>query len=728
LTAIGNFDLTLNVTPSAAAAPLSREQIHEMASWFKDNESTLPEGIRFILSLLLSFLAGSGELRLRVNELGRELRRALGITRSSERRRSGEPLAVVSRAAARSATDERQRLEAQRDRSDRLSKWHDRLADQHLEKAKSSEEKLTKMKKKPKSDPMIEPEHQGPSAQELELHEQMPVEQIELSQEQEAKVEANAKVFVEHLELGDGASDSELQPSEEALMPAGAAVSTEQNERVPADLSKQPADMKIVKTLQDDRVRYDIAVQVSRIELGVEKQVVVNGDGQRTVVSASTDSYGPPRFSVTWSALGTLAVLVGQFAIPLNRLATLFSSAGKDFTAGGLSRMLHYVAIRLVAIYIELGEQLSDADILAGDDTKCRVLEVNAYFEQLKAARQKGYKPKPPWSGYRTPLEAQQSLEECERQREAREQRRAEGHRDSKGTPNGEPSLGILIGRHLDFESQRRDGKGAKQSMNTTVVTGRSVAKDPRSLIVFYRSHLGGHGDLLESILRNRKRSAKELIVQGDLSPTNLIKEPDLLSRFSFKLVGCSAHARRPFALHEDEDPMYCSYMLHLFTGLSMHEERLDAHGRNRLNVLAVRQHESRRLWEQILEIATKLEARWSKESKLGAGARYIINHYDKLTAYLDDPRLQPTNNMRERMLRTEKLIENSSMFRRSLEGRFVLDIVRTILQTAVAARVPVHKYLVSVLRADPDEIAKHPERFTPYAWAARQTAEQVSV
>jgi hypothetical protein len=28
---------------------------------------------------------------------------------------------------------------------------------------------------------------------------------------------------------------------------------------------------------------------VSRIELGVEKQVVVNGDGQRTVVSASTD-------------------------------------------------------------------------------------------------------------------------------------------------------------------------------------------------------------------------------------------------------------------------------------------------------------------------------------------------------------------------------------------------------------------------------------------------------
>ena len=70
-------------------------------------------------------------------------------------------------------------------------------------------------------------------------------------------------------------------------------------------------------------------------------------------------------------------------------------------------------------------------------------------------------------------------------------------------------------------------------------------------------------------------------------------------------------------------------------------------------------------------------------------------------------------------MLRMEKLIEGSSMFRQSLEGRFVLDIVRTILQTAVAAGVPVHAYVESVLRADADEVAEHPERFTPRAWAA---------
>jgi hypothetical protein len=82
----------------------------------------------------------------------------------------------------------------------------------------------------------------------------------------------------------------------------------------------------------------------------------------------------------------------------------------------------------------------------------------------------------------------------------------------------------------------------------------------------------------------------------------------------------------------------------------------------------------------------------WSKATTLGAAARYVINHFDALTAYLDDPRLEPTNSLRERMLRTEKLIEGSSMFRTSLEGRFVLDVVRTIPPDRGGGRVPARR------------------------------------
>ena len=118
---------------------------------------------------------------------------------------------------------------------------------------------------------------------------------------------------------------------------------------------------------------------------------------------------------------------------------------------------------------------------------------------------------------------------------------------------------------------------------------------------------------------------------------------------------------------------------------------------------------------------------RWSKATTLGTAARYIIKHFEALTAYLDDPRLEPSNNLRERMLRMEKLIESSSMFRKSLEGRFALDVVRTLLQTTVAADAPVHEYLVSVLRASEEEISAKPERFTPRAWVAQTLARQLA-
>jgi hypothetical protein len=276
-----------------------------------------------------------------------------------------------------------------------------------------------------------------------------------------------------------------------------------------------------------------------------------------------------------------------------------------------------------------------------------------------------------------------------------------------------------LLGCKLPFESPRKNGEGPKEALHVTVVSGRSVADDPSSLVVFYRSHLGSCGNLFESLLRSRDPKRRSLVLQGDMSSTNFVTNSELTKRFDIRPIGCSAHARRPFAIYEEEDPVHCSFMLHLFLGLALHEQQLDAVGRNQHNVLAVRGGDSRVLWNDILELAKSMAGQWSKATKLGAAARYIIKHFGALTAYLDNPRLEPTNNLRERMLRMEKLIEGSAMFRRSLEGRFVLDIVRTVLQTAIAAGVPVHEYLVSVLRASEEEVKAQPARFTPRAWAA---------
>ncbi|MBK8015107.1 MAG: transposase [Deltaproteobacteria bacterium] len=370
--------------------------------------------------------------------------------------------------------------------------------------------------------------------------------------------------------------------------------------------------------------------------------------------------------------------------------------------------------------------ELSYAEILAGDDTSCRVLEVTTHRAQVALGTAEIEPKAPPWADYATPEAAEKSIQRCEEARRARIHKRENGDRGARPTRSEVPTLGMRIARELGFEFKRRSGDGPKQAMHTTVISGRSVSEDPTSLIVLYRSHLGSCGDLFERLIRRRDPELPSLILQGDLSTTNLVTDPELKKRFDIRQIACASHARRPFALYEDEDPVHCEHMLHLFLGLAIHEERLDAIGRNQENVLAVRGGESRELWDEILELAKSMTECWSKATTLGTAARYIINHFDALTAYLDDARLEPTNNLRERMLRMEKLIEGSSMFRKSLEGRFVLDIVRTILQTAVAAGVPVHEYLVSVLRANEEEVTSNPSRFVPRAWLTEIMASQI--
>jgi hypothetical protein len=376
--------------------------------------------------------------------------------------------------------------------------------------------------------------------------------------------------------------------------------------------------------------------------------------------------------------------------MPMNRLATLLSTDAKRFSAGALARMLHYVAERFAPIYETLFDSLADASIVTGDDTSCRVLEVSRHF--AKAAN--GDTKPPPWHDYRN-IEAAQAL-----------------------LQKDDDSLAAILASDLGFEHVRRNGDGNKKALHTTTISGRSNADDPRSLVVFYRSHLGGFGDLLQVLLRKRNPARRALTIQSDLSTVNLVADGQLLESFTFRYAGCASHARRPFALYEQEDPLRCGAMLHMFKGLFLHERGLDLVGRNNDNVLAVRGVDCRELWQQIKELAEDMSEQWSRETKLGESARYITRNYDKLTAYLDDPRLSLTNNFSERMLRLEKLIENSSLFRTSLEGRFALDVMRSVLQTAVAAGAPLQTYLLAVLRASPAEVAANPERFTPLAWA----------
>jgi hypothetical protein len=643
---------------------LSEAERAELAAWLAEHAETLPAPVRAALEQHRALCEGLRGSRHKLSQVLVELRRALGIMAASERRLSKDPLGPLSNGDGARPKNARERLELDLARYETLQAWHKDLVKQHGRKLKAIRSKLMKMP--------VDPE----------------LGEDECSEEEKAADAAELREHMARLRLGGGAQPA-FESSKEAFMTGAQVATSEETLTLPAPVDEE-RDGKVLDTLVEERERFDFSFTVKRLTLQVEKKVVQAADGERHVISANTRALGPRGYAVTWGFLAHMVLLVVQYAMPMNRLATLLSTDAKRFSAGALARMLRYVAHRFAPIYLTLFDSLADSDILCGDDTSCRVTEVS---RQL-AGRNNGETPS--WYGYRTAEAAEQQL------------------------AAGAKSLAIMLAAELGFEFERRTGDGTKKALHTTTISGRSDRDDPRSLIVLYRSHLGGFGNLLEMLLGKRSPKHKALTIQSDLATVNLVADVQLRQRFDIRYVGCASHARRPFALYEDEDPDYCAAMLHMFKGLFIHEHGLNLVGRNEQNVRAVRGVDSRAHWQEIKLLAEEMSTRWSRETKLGEGARYITRNFAKLTAYLDDPHLDLTNNFSERMLRLEKLIEASSLFRTTLEGRFALDIMRSVLQTAVAAHAPLQEYILSVLRASPADVAASPTQFTPREWVAQ--------
>ncbi len=634
----------------------------ELDAWLTKNEDTIPDVVKDVIShynLLLKGLTGN-QANLRSAIL--QLRRAMGIDASSEKRKnSGDPIGGSTNPGDSKPKDPIAQIRESLDRLQRLGKWHRALARQNGSIAIGLKNKL------------------------------MDLERIPLTAEELAENEKECAEGFARMALGDG-PQPEFESPKQAFMRGGDVKVEEEfvtSEVEPGLLIGE----HVVSRMTDERTRYDFNLTVTKITVEVEK-VVVKDEGTSTrIISASTRDIGPPRMDVTWEFLSNMTIMVSQYAMPFNRLGSLLTVPGKRFSSATLSRMFCYVAQRFAPIYLHNFRSLANSPLLSGDDTTTRVLEY-ARFMKLQQTNPAAA-GNSPWFSYRT--------------REAAE--------DTFKT-EASPSLGVLLSRELGFEFDRKDGNGQKKSLQTSVISGRSDAKDPRSAIIFYRSHIGGFGNLLTARLRSRRAEFKNLIVQSDLSTVNLVSDPELAARFNIELAGCASHARRPFALYENEDPQLCDMILHSFKGLYIYEKGLDLYGRNEINTRAVRGVDSRASWEDIKEMAEIIAEKWSKATKLGAAANYILRHYQKLTAYLDNPIISISNDFSERMLRMENLIQANSLFRTSVEGRFALDINRSSLQTAIAAQVPLQEYVNYVLRASLTEVAANPQAYTALAYS----------
>ena len=284
--------------------------------------------------------------------------------------------------------------------------------------------------------------------------------------------------------------------------------------------------------------------------------------------------------------------------------------------------------------------------------------------------------------------------------------------RDQKALKDGgelqaasEESLIAKLASVFGRAFKKRRGKGTKRSLNVSVVIGKSRAEDPRSYIFFFRTHLGTFGDLVTKILENRSPKKKALTIVSDMASTNLVL-PEIDQKFTITRAGCGPHARRPFWRLKNKDERLCYWMLSAFLVLEQIEDRIDELGRTKARIERYRQRYSRKIWaailkrcEAVLRGETLYGHHWPKTSELAKACQYIVNHYPALTRYIDDPRLPSNNNLSERVLRWDKIMQDASKFRMTEAGRLHVDILRTIVHTCSAANVDLKDYLLFVFK-----------------------------
>lgn len=171
-------------------------------------------------------------------------------------------------------------------------------------------------------------------------------------------------------------------------------------------------------------------------------------------------------------------------------------------------------------------------------------------------------------------------------------------------------------------------------------------------------------------------------------------------------LVNCWAHARRKFVEAQTHYPAPCQPILSWLQRLYRLEARVPdpatLTGRERRHALKRRWKLRRRYARPLVKAIRTWVQRQSAlpGTSLHKAIHYLIDHWDGLTRFLDDPALPLDNNLVERALRSPVTGRKNHYGSRSLRGTEVAAIFYTLIGTARLCGENPKDYLLRAARA----------------------------
>jgi transposase len=207
----------------------------------------------------------------------------------------------------------------------------------------------------------------------------------------------------------------------------------------------------------------------------------------------------------------------------------------------------------------------------------------------------------------------------------------------------------------------------------------------------------------------------------------------DALSRNTPKLQGmkpllanCLAHGRRQFVEVVENFPQECRHVLEVLRDVYRNdalarEKNLSAEERLRFH-----QERSRPLMKSLCDWmeAQFAERKVEPNSGLGKAISYLLNHWAKLTLFLEHPGVPLDNNIVERALKKAILNRKNALFYKTRNGAAVGDLFMSFIHTCELNGANPFDYLTELHRHAAD-LSRCPAAWMP--WNYREALAQAA-
>ncbi len=275
---------------------------------------------------------------------------------------------------------------------------------------------------------------------------------------------------------------------------------------------------------------------------------------------------------------------------------------------------------------------------------------------------------------------------------------------------NDDTSMRVLsLDRDADISPER-----------TGVFTSGLVWIVQKCRIALYFTGCKHAGENLAEVLKLRSPELPPIIQMCDALSRNVPKMVDTL------VANCNAHGRRNFVKVIANFPEPCRFVLESFREIYGYDAVTREQGMSAEERLAFHQEHSKPVMDNLHGwLDTQFDERQVEpNSGLGRAISYLLNHWQKLTLFLEKAGVPVDNNIVERALKKAILHRKNSLFYKTRKGAQMGDLFMSLIHTCELNEVNAFDYLTELLR-HPEELKRNPSEWMP--WNYRDTLARLA-